>query len=229
MERISEVTRRCFDAIIELRRADPVALPPPEKLHRELRALVDDLRARAAEAGFQRDDADDVAYAVVALADEVVASRSDALAQHWAGHSLQLHYFRQAIAGEEFFRRLEVIRKEPLRRREVLQAYAVALLLGFQGHHRVRGGDAELLALVEEVHREVARGRDRDAELLSPRGERPDEGRPAVARSGPPRWIGAGAIAAVLLVYAGLHLSIGRTTGAVLERVVSVHESRGSR
>ncbi len=230
MDRITEVTRESFDAIIELRRADGSVLPPPEKLHDDLRRFIDRLFTRAAQAGFSREDVDDIAYAVVALADEVVAARSEAFTQHWAGHSLQLQYFRSvgAIAGEEFFTRLENVRKDPGRRREVLQAYAFALLLGFHGRYRVRGGEAELLRIQEDVERELARARRHDGELLSPHGERPEDGRSVAGRSGPAMWIAIGALVAALLLYAGLRLSLGFSTDGVLERISAMSQPRTS-
>src|SRR5512137_653454 len=140
MDRITDVTRDCLDGLIQLRRLEPGALPSPAALHERLRGSVDALLARAAQAGFAREDVNDIAYAVVALADEIALSRSDEFREFWAGQSLQLHYFQENVAGEAFFTRLEGLRRDP-RRREVLKAYFVALLLGFQGRYKVRGGE----------------------------------------------------------------------------------------
>jgi type VI secretion system protein ImpK len=214
MNRITEVTRECFDAIIQVRRVDAAGLPQPDVLHRQLRAFVDRMFTRAAQAGLGRDDVDDIAYAIVALADETVASRSEALGEFWAGHSLQLQYFRESVAGEAFFTRLEQIRKDP-RRREVLQVYALALSLGFQGRYRVRGGELELLTLIEEVQRELGRARRYDSEVLSPRGERPEDGRAVGRRSGPAMWIALGALTFVLVLYVGLRVWLGFSADSV--------------
>jgi type IV/VI secretion system ImpK/VasF family protein len=224
MDRVTDVTRRCFDAIIELRRADSASLMP-ERLHRDLCTCIDALFTRAEEVGFNREEARDVAYAVVALADEVVASRSTALAQYWAGHSLQLKYFRDvgAVAGEEFFSRLENVQNSG--RREVLQAYALALQLGFQGRHSARGGEAELLRILDKVERDLARGRGHDG-ILSPHGERPDDGPPAIAGNRLAMWIAIGSLAVALVLYAGLRLSLGASTDSVLERIHAVSQPR---
>lgn len=218
MERITEVTRECFDALIQLRRADASSLPTAPALHDRLRRFVDGMMARAGQAGFARDEVDDIAYAVVALADEIVLSRSPALRQAWPGQSLQLHYFHENVAGEGFFTRLEAVRRD-LRRREILQVYYLALALGFQGRYQVRGGDLELLTLVEELQRELARSARVEVEALSPEGVHPE---PARARSGRATRVAAVAgVAAglVVLAYLALQISLGWSVADVVGAV----------
>ncbi len=222
MDRITEVTRDCFDALIQLRRLDDASLPAPSELHRRLRGFVDAMFQRASQAGFAREDVNDLAYAVVALADDIVMARSEDLRQFWAGQSLQLHYFHENVAGEAFFTRLANLRRDP-RRREILQVYALALLLGFQGRYRVRGGDLELLTLVEDLQRELGTGRRFDPEALSPHGERPEEVRGRGRGSGLVLWIALGALGFAVLLYAGLRLSLGMSTDAVVERIDSAN------
>lgn len=218
MDRITEVTRDCFDALIHLRRLDDASLPEPAVLHQRLRAFVDAMFQRAAQAGFSREDANDIAYAVAALADEIVLSRSDALREFWATQSLQLHYFHENVAGEAFFTRLAGLRRDP-RRREVLRVYYLALLFGFQGRHRVRGGELELLRLVDDVHEDLQRGRASDAEVLSPRGERPQEETRGKRRAGLALWIAAGAFALALVTWVGFRVAVGVSASGVVERI----------
>ena len=221
MDRITEVTRDCFDAIIQLRRLDEAALPAPDKLHQRLRAFVDAMFQRAAQAGFSREDANDIAYAVVALADEVALSRSEALRGLWADRSLQLHYFHENVAGEAFFTRLETLRRDP-RRREIVRVYYLALLFGFEGRHRVRGGELDLLRLVEELQDELERGRSFDPEALSPQGERPDEKGRSDRRAGLALWVAVGAIAFALVTYSVFQVSLRVSAGKVVQRIERV-------
>ncbi len=137
----------------------------------------------ASRAGVSREDANDAAYAVVALADQIAMARSEAVRQFWASNQLQLHYFQENVAGEAFFTRLAGLRREP-RKRELLEVYYLALLLGFQGRYRVRGGDLELMTLVEELQREVYRG-NRFDDVQAPRAERPEEVAGGEAAAGP--------------------------------------------
>jgi len=218
MERLTEVTKDCFNAVLQLQQADPAALPAPEEVHHRFRGAVDDLLVRASSAGFSHADAQDIAYALVALVDEVVLTRgSEALRDFWGGQLLQLHYFQENVAGEAFFTRLAALQRDP-RRAEVLRAYHLALLFGFQGRYRVRGGELELASLTESVGRALQRGREED-EVLSPHGERPGEGAGRVARGGLVLWIGGGALALSLLLYLGLRITLATGTASALDRI----------
>lgn len=220
MDRITEVTRECIDALIQLRRLDPASLPAPAALHQRLRGSVDALFTRAAQAGFGREEAADIAYAVVALADEIALSRSEEYRDFWAGQSLQLQYFRENVAGEGFFTRLEGIRRDP-QRREILRIYYLALLLGFQGRYQVRGGEIELLRLTEDLQRSIEGTRKFDAETLSPQGERPPDTRAAGRSNALLLWLAAGAVGVLLLVYVGLYAWGSASAGKVVDQVAS--------
>lgn len=221
VDRIDEVTRAPFTAILQVRRLEDSALPAPAVLHERLRHVIDELFQRAAQAGFSREDVDDLAYPVVALADEVMVSKSEALREYWIPNLLQLHYFKENVAGEAFFTRLETVRRDP-RRAGILRVYTLALLFGFQGRYRVRGGELELLNLTETLQRELGRGRRFDAEVLSPSGARPEESLPRGHGAGPMLGISIAAVALAALVYVGLRVSISATAGSVVQQVDAV-------
>ena len=220
MDRLSEVSRDCFNAVIQIRRVAPSAWPSQAVLQQRFRGYVDALLTKATQAGFSREDADDIAYPVVALIDEVVVSGSDALRDTWAGQSLQVHYFHENVAGEGFFDRLREVRRDP-RRREVLRAYYLALQLGFQGRFRVRGGELELMGIVDEVQRELTRGRSGEAaEELSPHAAPPDAERGRAATVA--RWFAWGSLAGlalVLLFHVGLRVAGASGASAAVERI----------
>ena len=222
MDRITEVTRECFDALIQLRRLDDASFPPKAKLHAQLKGFIDALFHRAAQAGFGREEASDIAYALVSLADDIVLSRPEAIRDDWASQSLQLLYFQENVAGEGFFTRLQNLRRDP-RRQEILQVYYLALLLGFEGRYRVRGGELELMKLVDELRAELQRGRRFDAEVLSPHGDRPDDDRREARRAGIGMWIAVGALGLAVLTFVGLKLSLGWSTQDVASRVASAN------
>ena len=219
MGRIGDITRDCFNAVAQLRAADEASLPPPAELHATLRRYVDELLRKAGAAGLGREEANDVAYPVVALADEVILSRGpEELRAFWSAQPLQLHYFQENVAGEQFFVRLEALRKDP-RRRELLAAYHLALLFGFQGRYRVRGGELELMGLADGLAREVAGARKHDVEVLSPSGDRPADSLGRAGRAGPLLWIAGGAVVLSLVLYAGLRVSLAAGTSAVEARI----------
>lgn len=221
MDRISDITKDCFNAIAQVREADDGSLPSPQELHARLRQYVDELLRRAAAAGLGREEANDIAYAVVALADEVVLSKgSDDVRAFWIGQPLQMHFFQENVAGEQFFVRLDALRKDP-RRVELVRAYYLALLFGFQGRFRVRGGELELMGLVDALARDLRRGRTVDAEVLSPAGARPADSLGRSGRVGPLLWIAGGAVVLSLVLYLGLRVSLASGTSAVESRIAA--------
>jgi len=221
MDRVTEITKDGFNAVTQLRATDDLAGVHPEQLHTRLCGFVDELLRRAAAAGFGREEANDLAYPVVALADEVVLSRGgDELRAFWSARPLQLHFFKENVAGEEFFTRLDAIRRDP-RRAELLRAYYLALVLGFQGRYRVRGGDLELMGLVDGLARELAKGRKSDEEALSPSGERPSGGLVDARRAGPLLLIAGGALVVAIILYIGLRFSLASGTDAVVSRIAA--------
>jgi type VI secretion system protein ImpK len=222
MDRINGVTGECFNAIAQLRQLDESALPTSEALHRRMRGFVDAMMQRAAQAGFGREDVNDIAYAIVALVDEVALSKSDALRQFWVGQQLQLLYFQENVAGEGFFTRLEAIRRDP-RRHEVLRVYALALLFGFQGRYRVRGGELELMNLTDDLQRSLGRARVHDAETLSPQGEPPEVKRAGKGAKRIVVYAAGGAIAAALALVLVLRIWLGSSVSSVVERIAAAN------
>jgi type VI secretion system protein ImpK len=220
LDRVNDVTRDSFNAILQLRQLEETAFPDPALLHQRLCSYVDALFQRAAQAGFTREDIDDIAYAVVALADEVVLSKSDAIREYWIPNLLQLRYFKENVAGEAFFTRLETIRRNP-RRVEVLRVYSLALAFGFQGRYRVRGGELELLTLAESLQRELAGGRRYESEVLSPSGDRPDEAVARGSRSGPMLGISLAAMGLAVLLYFGLRVNVAAGAASAIEQIES--------
>jgi type VI secretion system protein ImpK len=218
MDRINGVTGECFNAIAQLRQLDEPALPAPEALHRRMRGFVDAMMQRAAQAGFSREDVNDISYAVVALVDEVALSKSDAVRQLWDGQQLQLLYFQENVAGEGFFTRLEAIRKDP-RRHEVLRVYALALMFGFQGRYRVRGGELELMNLLDDLQRSLARSREHESETLSPQGEPPEVSRAGGRGKGFLLYAAGGAVAAAVALVVVLRVWLGSSVTSVVERI----------
>jgi len=159
---------------------------------------------------------------VVALADEIAAARSEELRQFWSGHQLQLHYFQENVAGEGFFTRLEAQRRDP-RKRDILRVYYVALLLGFQGRYRVRGGDLELMTLIEELQRELGRG-SRFDDVLAPRAERPEAVRARAGRSKAMLWAAAAVVGLCAVMYVGLVASASSGATRVADSIAALQK-----
>jgi type VI secretion system protein ImpK len=216
MDKINEITSECFVAVSQLRELDSPSISP-ELIHERLRGFVEGMRGRAREQGMSGRDADDMAYALVALADEVAMGKPDPLRGYWMGRPLQLALFNDAIAGEGFFTRLAELRRDP-RRADVLRVYYQCLLLGFQGKYAMRGGDLELMRLCDSLKPEIERQVEAP-DVLSPAGPPPDE--PLLRASGKNTflWIALGVFAVAIAVFVGLRVSLSRQIADLSTRV----------
>ncbi|MBN1208012.1 MAG: DotU family type IV/VI secretion system protein [Myxococcaceae bacterium] len=218
MDRLNLITKDCFGALLQIRQAEPADLPSPEQVQQRLRSFVSDMMRKARDEGLPQQDVDDIAYALVALADELALSKSDEFRDYWLGNLLQFQYFKENRAGEGFFTKLQEIRRDP-RRTEALRAYYLCLVFGFQGRYRVRGGELELMQLIEQLQRDLAPSFKFDTETLSPSGERPGGSLRTAKRTLPLLAISGGVVAFALLVYGGLRLGMSSSTSSLVEEI----------
>jgi len=83
-----------------------------------------------------------VLFALAAFADEMILTSKLAFRSNWADQPLQLTYFNENAAGEEFFIRLESSRKlADGSAADVLESFYLCLSLGFKGRF---GGSPKL-------------------------------------------------------------------------------------
>jgi type VI secretion system protein ImpK len=219
MDKINEITSECFIALSQLRELDGGAIAP-QAVHGRLKGFVDALRTRAREAGMSGREADDVAYAIVALADEIAMGKPEPLRGYWMGQPLQLVFFNETLAGEGFFARLAEIRRDP-RRGDTLRVYYQCLLFGFQGKFSIRGGDLELMRLIDSLRPEVERNIE-PPDSLSPAGEPPDEPLVRASSNNLFLYLALGMFAAAIAVFVGLKLSLSRQIAELAARVAEL-------
>jgi type VI secretion system protein ImpK len=204
---IEKVTSEIFNAVAQLRRsATAQPLASPQEIHAQFRGYVDRMAATARREGLGQEEIQSIAYAICALADEVVLSTSGPLRELWISQPLQLTYFNEHLAGENFFRYLDGFRRDP-RKADVVRVYYTCLLFGFQGRYRVRGAEVALAEYVDGLRRELAQPFPAP-EVLSPDGQRPQELLVRVARGLPVVWVAAGIAVMAVCFYAGMHVVI---------------------
>jgi type VI secretion system protein ImpK len=216
MDKINEITSECFIALSQLRELEGPAISA-ERVHDRLKGFVESMRDRAREQGLSGRDSDDMAYAIVAMADELAMGKPEPIRGHWMGNPLQLALFNETLAGEGFFTRLQELRRDP-RRADVLRVYYQCLLFGFQGKYAMRGGDLELMRLIDSIKPEVERHLE-ISETLSPAGDPPDE--PLLRASGKNTflWVALGMFALALAVFIGLRVSLSHQLAELAARV----------
>ena len=167
-------------------------------------------------------DADDIIYAIVALIDEVALGKPEPLRGFWMSQALQLHFFNENLAGEGFFTRLQELRRDP-RRGDVLRVYYQCLLFGFQGKYSIRGGDLELMRLIDSLRPEIERHVE-PPEQLAPAGLPPDAAEMQASRRNPLLWVALGVCALAIAVFIGLRVSLNKSVGDLSESVEELNK-----
>jgi type VI secretion system protein ImpK len=221
MDRLNDVVKDCLDAVVQLRAADPAALPPPQQLHSRLKGFVEQMIRKGAEDGFSNQDAQDIAYPVVALIDEVALTKGEAIRQHWQHAPLQMHFFQESVAGEGFFDRLKDLRNDA-QQKEILKAYYLCLCMGFEGRYKVRGGELELMTLTDSVAKELGKYREYEPDTLSPSGERPSDSLVSGRSVGPLLILSAAAVLLAVVIYAGLWVGLKASVGSFTDEISAV-------
>ena len=216
MDNLNQITAECFNALRQLRELEG-PIRSPETIHARLSGFIESMRERAREGGMAQRDADDIAYAIVALADEIAMGKPEPLRSFWMNKTLQLQFFNESLAGEGFFTRLQQLRRDA-RRQDVLRAYYQCLLFGFQGQYSIRGGELELMRMIDTLRPEIERHIE-TPDVLSPAGEPPDE---PLVRPGQKNlflWIALGVFAVAIAVFIGLRVNLDRQVSALSDRV----------
>jgi type VI secretion system protein ImpK len=216
VDNLNQITADCFNAITQLRELDG-PMTAPEAIHRRMETYVDAMRERARDLGMPQRDADDIAYAIAALIDEIALGKAEPLAGYWMTRPLQLQYFNENLAGEGFFLRLQDLRRD-IRRVDVLRVYYQCLLFGFQGKFSMRGGELELMRTIESLRTEFERKIERP-DHLSPAGEAPDEPLIQSSKRNPFLWAALAVFAIAIAVFIGLRVSLDASVSALADRV----------
>jgi hypothetical protein len=80
-----------------------------ESLRRSVAQLFDRLSQRAREANIDSAHLDQARYVLCALIDEIVLSSKWEMKSQWMNQPLQMAYFQDFTAGEQFYRRLDAL------------------------------------------------------------------------------------------------------------------------
>ena len=207
MERVLAVCDESFRTVRAIVRAAPHELPAPDALRLHARGCVQRARAAADARGMPARDADEIAYALVALVDEAALARGGALREAWQAETLQLSMFGENTAGEGFFVRLAELRRDASRR-EVLAAYWLVLALGFRGRYAFRGAEIELAELFESVRLDLVRFGVLRETVLAPSAKRPRERLASRADASLVLAVGVAGVALSMLLWLGLRVDL---------------------
>ena len=84
---------------------------------------------------------------------------------------MQLDYFGDNLAGQEFYEKLQKMLLQPEKKKDVLDVYFLCLSLGFEGKYRVFNPE-ERAIIMDDLGRKIRRTRIRVSAELSPHGKR---------------------------------------------------------
>ncbi|MEO8155570.1 MAG: DotU family type IV/VI secretion system protein, partial [Rhizobacter sp.] len=80
-------------------------------------------------------------YAFCATVDELILMSQFKVRDAWQRQPLQLQFFGEQLAGEQFFVKLEALRREGAARSQILEVFHMCLLMGFQGKYIIEGSE----------------------------------------------------------------------------------------
>jgi type VI secretion system protein ImpK len=157
-----------------------------ETLRNRIIEMFETAERKGKDLGISADILSQARYAVAAFLDEMILSSSWPDKEEWSARPLQYEFFKEHVAGVEFFNRLESARRSSPPNSDLLEVYYLGLILGFEGQYKIHGTE-KLKKLIEDLSREI-QSRRGEATPLSPHGKRQDELMDMVRR-GLPSWV----------------------------------------
>ena len=183
-----------------------------------LRAKIDEqfreMDVRARQADIPQGDVQLAKYAISAFIDETILTSSWALKDTWADKPLQLTYFNDFSAGEEFYNKIDGLRGS--KNASVMEVYYLCLALGFRGKYVDLQGMEKKKILMDTLLREIKGTLPPEGQGLSPSWQPPDA-LPAIARNFPAWLVAAGCGLFLLALYFLLSLLLGFRADSVLK------------
>lgn len=190
---------------------------PSNEMRHQIDGLFKKFEERGAQSGYKERQLLDAKFALAAFVDETVLAGGFPLREAWERYPLQLEYFKEALAGNKYFERLEGLIKqgEP----DVVEVYFLCLLLGFKGKYSVFLEDQlpGVISAAAGYLRSAGRLRPRE---LSPHGLLNDQPAPPSPEPELPRWLKLSVLAAVAVLvfaYLGLNWSLLSTLESVMK------------
>jgi type VI secretion system protein ImpK len=137
MSALADAFAECFATVFAFRAAGDDERPGYGAFRSQVMAQLADARRTVEDE--RLDPRGYAQYAVVALVDETVMSSTWPGAEQWRREPLQVHYYDNLLAGEQFFVRLDELRGDA--DADLLEIYFLCLCAGFQGRHRDDPGE----------------------------------------------------------------------------------------
>jgi type VI secretion system protein ImpK len=182
------------------------------KIDEQFRAL----ETKARQSDVPQEDVQQAKYAICAFIDEMILTSSWPLKESWADKPLQLAYFNDFSAGEEFYNKVDQLRGS--KKNSVLEVYYLCLALGFRGKYVDLQGMEKKKVLMDTMLREMrgTASTPSAAAGLSPSWQPPDA-TPGIVKNFP-AWFVAAACGLVIIL---LFILLSTLLGSSAERVIN--------
>ena len=183
------------------------------KVDEQFRAL----ETKARQADVPQEDVQQAKYAICAFVDEMILTSSWGLKESWADKPLQLAYFNDFAAGEEFYNRTDTLRGA--KKNSVLEVYYLCLALGFRGKYVDLQGMEKKKVLMDTILREIRGAAPATGTGgLSPSWQPPDA-MPGIVKNFPAWFVAAACGLIVILLFILLSTLLGSSAERVIERL----------
>jgi type VI secretion system protein ImpK len=222
--RLALAFQEAITAIARIR-GDRSDVSDPDGFRQHFKQVLSAAHDEARRAGYSSEDVRLAVFAVVVLLDESVMQSRQAAFREWARRPLQEELFGGHLGGDAFYERLreQLGRDDAQVAADVLEVYALCLLLGFRGRY-AGGGEAERQHWLSAASQRVARWRGAGGALC------PAWAPPQKERIRPPAdpWVfrlallAAVAMIAAMVLFVVFRLSLGGGADEVRAAVEAV-------
>jgi len=194
--RLPELSSELFAFALSLRSAkDPGNAP---QLFDNITRLLEQLSQRARNAGVDSAHLDAARYAFCALLDETVLASRWEIKSDWMSKPLQMAFYGDFTAGEQFYNRLDDLRGDAVHNVDAIEVYAHCLAAGFRGKHADLAGMQKIDDLLVELNAQIRTARGIEGRALSKPFVRTEVLQDTVRRV--PVWIIAAACLGLVLL-----------------------------
>ncbi len=199
-----------FTAVVRLRfTGQPVTNAEQFRLH--LKQALQQAQGEAQAVGYNPEDIRMAMFAVVAFVDESILNSRSPVFADWPRMPLQEELYGGHVAGEWFFRNLQIVleRADSTPTADLLEVYYLCLLMGYKGRYGA-GNSGELPGITAAVRDKIHRMRG-SAMIFSPRSDIPAGALPVPRRDPWLRRLSIAAIAAcvaAILLFGLMKLSL---------------------
>jgi type VI secretion system protein ImpK len=175
-----------------------------------IKEFLTGLERGATKLGSSAEDVHLCKYAFCATVDELILMSQFKVRDAWQRQPLQLQFFGEQLAGEQFFVKLEALRREGASRIQILEVFHMCLLMGFQGKYLIEGSE-KLNYLTARLGDEIAHLKGSRA-AFAPHWAPPDQVTNRL-KNEVPLWV-IGSVFALLgvLAFTGLRWQLSRNT-----------------